>query len=60
MSLLENENHCKAKQNYWKYGKTQKLWFLIEDIAFELFAMHCAIGRVDKTKENLTGKKIMS
>ena len=33
---------------------------LIDDIAFELFAMHCGIGREDKTKENPTGKIIMS
>ena len=32
----------------------------IDDTAFELFAMHYGIGRGDKTKENPTGKMIMS
>ena len=33
---------------------------VIDDIAFELFAMQYGIGRGDKTKENPTGKTIMS
>ena len=28
----------------------------IDDVAFQLFAMHCCIERGDKTKENSTGK----